>query len=103
MVRALSAGKLSSYRASVQKSGAQIHLLSPGVRAIPVGQLSSGKEGALGSGSQLHLLAEDEGPKGPCPRTSVASVTHVLSRDHLVLGVLRVLRRGESWRVLCIP
>ena len=82
MVKALSAGKLSSCRAGVQKSGTLTHLLSPGVRALPVGQLSSGKEGAQGFGFQLCLLAEDEGPKGPCPRSSVVSVVHVLSSDH---------------------
>ena len=49
-----------------------------------------------GSGSQLHLLAEDEGLKGPCPRRSVASVAHMLSSDREVLGVLGVLRIGES-------
>ena len=96
MVRALSAGKLSSCRAGVQQSGALIHLLSSGVRTLPVGQLSSGKEGAQGSGSQLCLLAEDEGLKGPCPRSSVASVAHVLSGDQEVLGVLGVLWHGES-------
>ena len=96
MVRALSAGKLSSCRAGVQKSGALIHLLRPGVRALPEGQLSSGKECAQASGSQLHLLAEDEGPMGPCPRSSVTSVAHVLSGDLEVLSVLGLLRRGES-------
>jgi hypothetical protein len=96
VVRALSAGKLSFCRAGVQKSGALIHLLSPGVRALPVGRLSSGKEGTQGSGSQLNLLAEDEGPKGPCPKISVASVAHVLASDHEVLGVLGVLWHGES-------
>ena len=75
----------------VHKIGALIHLLSPWVRALPVGQLSSGKEGALGSGSQLWLLAEDE-----APRSSVASVTHVLSGDHKVLCILGVLWHGES-------
>ena len=100
MVRALSAGKLSSCRAGVQQSGALIHLLSPGVRALPVGRLSSGKEGAQGSGSQLCLLAEDEGQKGPCPRSSVASVAQVLSSDHKVLGVLGVLWHGESSETL---
>jgi hypothetical protein len=63
----------------IQKSVAQIHLLSPGVRAFPGGRLSSGGEGAHGSGSQICLLAEDEGLKGPCPRNFVASVIHVLS------------------------
>ena len=79
MVRALSAGKLSSCREGAQKSGAQIHLLIPGVRALPGGQLFSGREVVQGSGSQLCLLAEDEGLKGPCPRNSVASATHMLS------------------------
>ena len=96
MVRAFSVGKPSSCRAGVQKSGALTHLLSPRVRALPVGRLSSGKDGAKGSGSQLRLLAEDEGPKGPCPRSSVASVAHMLSSDREVLGVLGVLRIGES-------
>jgi hypothetical protein len=31
------------------------------------------------AGAQLCLLAEDEGPKGPCPRSSVATAAHVLS------------------------
>jgi hypothetical protein len=62
-----------------QKSGAQIHLLSPGIRALRGGRLSSDREGAQGSGSQLCLLAEDEGHKGPCPETSVASASQVLS------------------------
>ena len=92
MFRALSAGKLSSCRAGVQKSRALIHLLSPGVRALPVGQLSS----AQWSGSQLHLLAEDEGLKRSCPRSS----GHVLPSDLEVLGVLGVLRSGESSGVL---
>ena len=83
-------------QAGVQKSGALIHLLSPVVRALPVGRITFDKEGSQGSGSQLCLLAEDEGPKGPCPRSSVASVAHVLSSDHEVLGVLGVLQRGES-------
>ena len=78
MVRALSAGKLSSCREGAQKSGAQIHLLSPGVRALPGGWYSSGREGAQGSGSQCCLLSEDEGPKGPSPRSSVASAAHVI-------------------------
>jgi hypothetical protein len=96
VVRALSVGKLSSCRAGVQKSGALIHPLSPGVRAFPVSRLSSGKEVAQGSGSQLCLLAEDECLKGPCARNFVASVAHVLSSDQVVLGVLGVLWCGES-------
>jgi hypothetical protein len=49
-------------------------LLSPGVTALSEGWLSSGREGVQRSGSQLCLLDEDEGPKDPCPRSSVASV-----------------------------
>ena len=49
------------------------------VRALSVGKLSSGREDAQKSGSQLCLLTEDEGQKGPCPRSSVASVALVLS------------------------
>ena len=78
VVRTLSAGKLSSCREGAQKSGAQIHLLIPEVRALPRGQFSSGSEGVQESGFQLCLLAEDEGLKGPCPRSSVASAAHVL-------------------------
>ena len=106
MVRALSVGKLSSCREGVQQSVALIHLLSSGVRALPVGQLSSGKEGAQGSGSQLRLLAEDEGPKGPCPRSSVASVACMLSFEDWCLRnlgykmALSPESRGQSplWR-----
>ena len=96
MVRELSAGKLSSCRGGIQKSGALIHLLIPGVRALPVGRLSSGKEGAQVSGSQLCLLAEDECLMGPCPRKSLASVAHILSNDHEVLGLLAILWHGKS-------
>ena len=100
MVRALSVGKLSSCRAGVQQSGTLILLLSSGVRTLPVGQLSSGKECAQGSGSQLCLLAEDEGLRGPLPRSSVASIGHVLSVDQEFLGVLGVLWCGVSSGVL---
>ena len=79
VVRALSAGKLSSCREGAQKSGSQIYLLSPRVRALPGGQLSFSREGVHRFKDQLCLLAEDEGPKGPCPRTSVASVACVFS------------------------
>jgi hypothetical protein len=48
-------------------------------RAYSAAKLSSCREGAQRSESQLCLLAEDEGPKGPCPRSSVASVACVLS------------------------
>ena len=96
VVRVLSAGKLSSCRAGVQKCGALIHILTSGVRVIHVGQLSSGKEYAQGSGSQLSLLAEDQGPMGPWPRCSVASIAHMLSGDHKVLGMLEVLLCGAS-------
>ena len=96
MVRALSAGKLSYSRESVQNSGALIHFLSPGVRALPRGPLSSGSEGALGSESHLCLLVEDKGPKGPCPRSFVASAAHVITRNPKVLGVIGGLWHGES-------
>jgi hypothetical protein len=77
--RILPAAKLSSCWEGAQKSGAQIHLLISSVRALPGCWLSSGREGVQGSGSQLCLLVEDEDPKGPCPRISVASVAHVIS------------------------
>ena len=96
MVRALSAVKLSSCREGDQKSGPLIHFMSPGIRALPGGRLFSGREGALGSVSQLHLRAEDEGLKGPCPRSSVASAAHVLLSDSKVLGALGGLLCGES-------
>jgi hypothetical protein len=73
-----------------------IHLRSSGVGTLPVGQLSSGKECVQGSGSQLHLLAEDEGPTGPWPRCSVASIAHILSGDQEVLSVIGVLQPGDS-------
>jgi hypothetical protein len=82
VVRVLSAGKLASCREFAQKSGAQIHLLSPGVKALPVGLLSSVREGVQGSGSQLCLLAADEVRKRPYPRSSVASDAHVPSCIH---------------------
>ena len=43
----------------------------------------------------VYVLAENEGLKGPCPCSSVASAAHVLSRDPKVLGVLGGLRHGE--------
>jgi hypothetical protein len=79
MVRTISADKLSSCREGTQKSGAQIHLLILVFRALPGGQLSSGREGVQGYGFQLCLMAEDENPKGPCPRSSIASAAHMLS------------------------
>ena len=79
VIRTLSAGKLISCREGAQNFGAQIYLLSPSVRALPGGWHSDGMEGAQGSGSQCCLLSEDEGSKGPCPRSSVASAAHVLS------------------------
>jgi hypothetical protein len=47
-------------------------------QTLPGGRLSSGGEGAQRSGSQLCLLAEDEGPKGACPRSFVASAACTL-------------------------
>jgi hypothetical protein len=58
------------------------------------------QKGTQGSGSQWCLLAEDKGQKGPCPRSSVASVANMLSSDHEVLSVLEVLL---IWRVLWGP
>ena len=49
------------------------------VRVFSAGKISSYREGAQRSGFQLCLLAKDEGLKGLCPRSSVASVAHVLS------------------------
>jgi hypothetical protein len=49
------------------------------VRAFSVGKLSSFREGVQKSGSQLSLLVEDDGLKGPCPRSSVSSAAHMLS------------------------
>jgi hypothetical protein len=49
------------------------------VRALSSGKLSSCREGSQRSGAQIHLLAQDEGLKGPYPKSSVASVVQVLS------------------------
>jgi hypothetical protein len=91
---------LSSLHWSLRNPGYKV-MSSPesGARALPGGRLSSGWEGAQRSGSQFGLLAEDEGLKGPCPRSSVASAAHLLScmdcspRD---LGYKMVLS-PESW------
>jgi len=48
------------------------------------------------SGAQIHLLAEDEGPKGSCPRTFVASVAQVLSYADLTL-------RDQGYKVVVSP
>jgi hypothetical protein len=48
-------------------------------RTLSAGRLSSCREGAQRAGAQIHLLVEDEGPKGPCPISSVASVVNVFS------------------------
>jgi hypothetical protein len=49
------------------------------VKALSAGNLSSYREGAQRSGVQLCLLAEDEGLKGPCLRSYVASAACMLS------------------------
>ena len=49
------------------------------VRKLSAGKLSSYREDAQRSEDQIYLLAEDEGPKGPCSRSCVASVAHMLS------------------------
>ena len=69
----------ASLLASVSAPGSPTLSKVPVVRALSAGKLSSPREGAQRSGAQIHLLAEDEGPKGPCPRSSVASVAHALS------------------------
>jgi hypothetical protein len=51
----------------------------PVIGALSAGKLSCFREDAQRSGSQFWLLAEDEVPKGSCPRSAVASVFHVLS------------------------
>ena len=97
------------------------------VRAFSAGKLSSCRKGTQRSGAQLCLLAEEEGLKGPCPRSSVASEACLLScvvwslrdpgykmahssesrgqsplcrltllSDPKILGVLGCLRCGES-------
>jgi hypothetical protein len=49
------------------------------VRALSAGKLSSCREGAQRSGSKLCFLVEDEGLKGPYPRSSDASAACMLS------------------------
>ena len=44
------------------------------VRELSAGKLSSCREGAQRFRAQLCLLVEDEGQKGPCSRSSLASV-----------------------------
>ena len=65
--------------ASVSIPGSLTLSSVPVVRALSVGKLFSGGEGAQIFEDQLCLLAEDECPKGPCPRSSVVSVTCVSS------------------------
>jgi hypothetical protein len=69
------------------------------VRALSAGKLSSCQEGAQRSGAQICLLSEDEGLKGPCPRSSVASVAHVLSSSDWSLRDLgyKMMLLPESW------
>ena len=50
----------------------------------------------LGLAEESYLLAEDEGLKEPFPRSSVASVVHMISSDYEVLGL-------AEWRVLWGP
>lgn len=64
--------------ASVSTPGSPTLSWVPVVRALSAGKLSACMEGIQKSGTQIHLLAEDEGSKGPCPRSSVASATHML-------------------------
>ena len=79
------------------------------VKALSVGKLSSCRERVQSSdsGALIHFLAEDEGLKEPCPRSSVASVAHVLScvdwslRDQAYKMVLSPESQGQSplWRL----
>ena len=48
------------------------------VKALLAGKLSSCRECAQRSDAQICFLTEDKGRKGPCPRSSVASVAHML-------------------------
>jgi hypothetical protein len=59
--------------ASVSTPGSPTLSWIPVVRELCASKLSSGREGAQRSGSQLYLLAKNEGLKGPCSRSSVAS------------------------------
>jgi hypothetical protein len=91
---------------SVSIPGSPTLLWVPVVRALSTGKLSSCREGAQRSGAQLRLLPEEEGPNGPCPRSSVASVACGLSctdwslRDPRYKIVLSPESRGQSppWR-----
>jgi hypothetical protein len=65
--------------AAVSTPGSPTLSWIPVVRALSAGKLSSCREVAQSSGAQLSLLVEDEGLKQPCPRSSVASATRVLS------------------------
>jgi hypothetical protein len=71
----------------------------PVVTALSAGKLSSCREVAQRSGAQLCLLAEDEGLKGPCPRSSVASGAQVLSyMDWSLRGIrYKIVFSPESW------
>jgi hypothetical protein len=76
------------------------------VRALSTGKLSHCREDAQRSGDQPCLMAEDGGPKGPCPRSSVVSMAHVLScvdwslKDQGSKMVLSPESQGQSslWR-----
>jgi hypothetical protein len=49
------------------------------VRALSAGRLSSFREGAQISGIQTYLLAEDEGPKQDLSQKLLASVVYTLT------------------------
>lgn len=59
-------------------------------------RLGNGRYGSTENRDQIHLLVEDEGPKGPCPRSSVASVTHMVSHLHWSL-------RGAGYKMALSP
>jgi hypothetical protein len=49
------------------------------IKALSAGKLSSYREGTQRSGAQICFLAEEEGQKVLCPRSSAASEAQALS------------------------
>ena len=98
MVRALSAGKLSSYRAGVQKSGALIYILSPGVRVLPVGSSLARnvpRDLGLSSASWLRMKAGQD-PAQEALLLLSPTCSQVIMRSRCARGPL-------VWRVLWGP
>ena len=81
---------------SVSSPGSPTLSCVPVVRALSVGKLSSYREGSQRSGAQICLQAEDEDLRIPCPITSVASETQVLScRDWSL--------RDQGYKIALLP